>query len=211
MSLPVLHSLAGYGVYRVGAGDRSSSSKLFLLYSILLANLPDFDFLPGVIIGDASFFHRTFSHSFTACILAALAGGLLWYFFARMSFFRAAILSFVSYSSHLLLDLTSIGPKGLQLMWPFSTTLYYGPRVDFSIPIHEHALEKATGLGSFIAAVFHPEMLQCFFFELGALFFVWSLMTVLQPLPGEKRNLEAYVFARTGVTAFCLVFCVLLK
>lgn len=211
MSLPVLHSLAGYGVYRIGPGGHTSSDKLFLLYCILLANLPDFDFLPGVIIGDAAFFHRTFTHSFAACFIAALAGGLLWRFFARMSFFRASIMSFVAYASHLMLDLTSVAPKGLQLMWPFSTTLYYGPRVDFNIPIHEHALEKATGLGSFIAAVFHPEMLQCFFFEAGVLFFVWSLMTVLQPLPREKRTLEGHVFARAGVTAFCFVFCVLLK
>lgn len=188
MSLPVLHSLAGYGVFRIGAVGHSSSNKLFLLYCILLANLPDFDFLPGVIIGDASFFHRTFSHSLTACFLTALSGGLLWHLFARMSFLRATILSFVSYASHLMLDLTGVGPKGLQLMWPFSSTLYYGPRVDFSIPIHEHALEKATGLGSFIAAVLHPEVLQCFFFELGVLFFAWSLMTVLQPLPSEKKK-----------------------
>lgn len=211
MSLPVLHSLAGYGVYRAGASTGSSLNRLFLPYCVLLANLPDFDFLPGVLIHDASFFHRTFTHSFAACFIVAVAGGLLWRFFAKMSFFRASILSFVAYASHLMLDLTSVGPKGLQLMWPFSATLYYGPRVDFSIPIHEHALEQATGLGSFIAAVFHPEMLQCFFFELGVLFFVWSIMTVLQPLPDERRNLEGHVFARTGVTAFCLVFCVLLK
>lgn len=211
MSLPILHSFAGYGVYRIGQGDRAATSKKFLLYCILLANLPDFDFLPGVIIGDAAFFHRTFTHSFAACLIAALAGGLLWRFFGRMSFLRAAILSFVSYASHLILDLSGAAPKGLQLMWPISTTLYYGPRVDFTIPIHDHVLERATGLGSFIAALFHPDMLQSFFFELGVLFFVWSLMTVLQPLPQEKRTLEGHVFARAGVTAFCFVFCVLLK
>ncbi len=211
MSLPVLHSLAGYGVYRIGTGTHTSANKLFLLYCILLANLPDFDFLPGILIGNAAFFHRTFTHSLSACFIAAVAGGFLWRLFTRMSFLRASILTFVSYASHLMLDLTSVAPKGLQLLWPFSATLHYGPRVDFSLPIHEHVLEKATGLGSFIGALFHPEMLQSFFFEVGVLFFVWSLLTVLQPHPNERRNLEGYVFARTGVTAFCLFFCVLLK
>lgn len=213
MSLPVLHSFAGYCAHRLGAssGNRDSSSLAFLLYCVLLANLPDFDFLPGILIGDASFFHRTFSHSFIACLAVALTGGFLWRLFARESFLRAAVVSFLAYSSHLMLDLLSVGPKGIQLFWPFSTTLYFGPFVDFTIPLHEHALEQASGLSSFIGALFHPQMLQSFFFETGILFFVWSLMTVLQPHPREHRGVEEFVFARTAVTAACLVFCILLK
>lgn len=211
MSLPILHSFAGYGVHCIGGGKSSRHPYLFMLYCMVLGNLPDLDFVPGVLAGNASLYHRTFSHSLTACVLIAILGGMAWKRWGGLNFIKAALLTFFAYGSHLVLDLTNTAPKGLQLFWPFSRQTVYGPYVDFTLSIHDHPLELATGFWSFLGALLHPRMVSAFFFECGIVFFVWAVMTALKPSPREWRERESFVFQRTAMTAVCLVFCVLLK
>lgn len=95
--------------------------KLLLL--ILLANLPDFDFLFG-LFGNPNELHRGFTHSFVAAVGFSLGLGLVWRIVP--GFWRSVLLYFAAYGSHLLIDLvtgTRLGwthsGSGIPLFWPW--------------------------------------------------------------------------------------------
>ena len=212
MSLPVLHSFAGYGVERLSSKEPHRVKGSWLIaYCVFLANLPDLDFLPGVLTGSAAAFHRGFSHSFGAAFLCALAGAWLWKVFGKRPFREMFATSFFAYASHLVLDLMSHAPKGLELFWPFMSRRFYGPFTDFSIDLSVHPLERATGFLSFFSALPERALLEAFFFEMGTVFLFWCFWTILKPSEAERRGHEEVVFFRGALTAMCMTACILLK
>lgn len=130
---PVAHTLAGFWTFLL----LTARSKLLLIAAcvrylpqlillVLLANLPDIDFLFG--LGDRAnwdAFHHGFTHSFVAAFVVAFAVTCVW----RMagSFWRSFSLCFLAYSSHLLIDFftgTKLGwnstGSGIPLLWPLA-------------------------------------------------------------------------------------------
>ncbi len=97
-----------------------------LVLLVLLANLADVDFLFGFGTGaNANALHRGFTHGLAAAVFVALAVSCVWRIAA--SFWRSAILYFLAYSSHLLIDLctgTKLGwnatASGIPLFWPWA-------------------------------------------------------------------------------------------
>jgi membrane-bound metal-dependent hydrolase YbcI (DUF457 family) len=82
-----------------------------------LAAVPDLDLLVAR--------HRTMTHSVAAVAVVGMAAALA----ARRSEYLARIASMcaASYASHLLLDWMAVDqtvPRGLQLLWPFTTRWY---------------------------------------------------------------------------------------
>jgi len=76
MPSPIGHSLLAFTV--AGYDARKGSSRLWWWLLILTAAVaPDFDFLPGILIGDPNRFHHGPSHSITAALLFALTFWLL--------------------------------------------------------------------------------------------------------------------------------------
>ncbi|HTL48720.1 MAG TPA: metal-dependent hydrolase [Verrucomicrobiae bacterium] len=199
MSLPVLHSAAGYGFYRASK-KQQAVDFLFAAACVLLANMPDFDFLPGILAGKAAAFHRGATHSFFAALVCGTA--CAWFFskFRSERFRDYFPASFGAYVSHLVLDLFGRAPKGLMLFWPFSKTLHYGPLTDFSINIHDHPLERANGFASFFAALAEPGMIHTLCFELTLVFFFWSLAALFSP-PAQRRERETLAFCRLAIAA----------
>ena len=133
MATPVAHSLLAIAVVQ---GVRPGFSPRlwprlwpWWLLAVFLACAPDLDFLPGMLIGDANRFHQGPSHSLAA---AAMAGTLV-FMVARWlggPALRLAILGFLSYASHLLLDVFTEdrrAPLGIPLFWPFSSEAYQAP------------------------------------------------------------------------------------
>ena len=133
MASPVAHSFAGFWTFllltahlkvRLITACRQYLPQLVLL--VLLANLADVDFLFGLVTsGDANALHRSFTHSLATAIFVALAVACVW----RIAggFWRSAILYFLAYGSHLLIDLCT-GKKlgwnftgyGVPLFWPWA-------------------------------------------------------------------------------------------
>ncbi len=130
---PVAHSFAGFWTFmlltahlkvRLATACRQYLPQLVLL--VLLANLADVDFLFGLGTGaNANALHHGFTHSLAAAVFVALAVSCLWRIAA--SFWRSAILYFLAYSSHLLIDLctgTKLGwnatASGIPLFWPWA-------------------------------------------------------------------------------------------
>jgi membrane-bound metal-dependent hydrolase YbcI (DUF457 family) len=145
MASPIAHSFAGFWTFLVFAKQlqirlpvqwRQYVLKLGVL--VLLANLPDFDFLISfALLGNASL-HHEFTHSLVAGVLVALAVSCLWRI--APGFWRSAMIYFTAYGSHLLVDLctgrtlgwTNTG-SGIPLLWPwpkeFSSPLILIPGV----------------------------------------------------------------------------------
>ena len=103
--------------------------KWLLIGSVLLANLADLDFLPGLLLGDVRSFHHQATHSLAAVALVGLLvggvsrrwklNGLWWGFWAGSL-----------YLSHLVLDFLVNDPSppfGVQLLWPFSESYFISP------------------------------------------------------------------------------------
>jgi len=121
MPSPVAHILGGAAVYL--GGTRPSTRSVFLLGATLLGSLaPDFDFIPGIVIGDMRVFHHGISHSAAfALVFAGLIYALARHVDAAAAV-RAAVLGALAYASHVVLDFVTVneGTRGLPVLWPLS-------------------------------------------------------------------------------------------
>ena len=128
MASPIAHSFAGFWTLVCQRGhfktQLTAHWREYLLpfgVLILLANAPDLDLLLGNAV------HRGFTHSLTAAVLVSLALTCVWRI--APGFWRSAIVYFIAYSSHLLIDFftgTKIGWTGtgfgMPLFWPWPRT-----------------------------------------------------------------------------------------
>lgn len=165
MPLPVLHSFAGYSLYRVSRGDEPRDLKVALL-CVTLANLADFDFLPGLFLGGSEIFHRGISHSLGAAILVAalaavVSGGI-----------RKFFLFFLAYASHLLLDSFNGPGTAMPLLWPLSSVRYAMP---FSLSFGNSGMHTAGELHEFADSLVSWVALERLFFEMSlvSMIVVW--------------------------------------
>jgi len=147
MSSPIGHSLAGYLIYCTR--EKSVSAKhdgLLFSTAILAANMPDFDFLPGFVLGQPNLYHHGISHSIGFALIASL---LMTWVVGRIrtySFGKNFLLFFLAYCSHLFLDYFSIDtrpPMGIPVFWPLSSRyfIFFDP---FLPPISHSRLLHAT-------------------------------------------------------------------
>jgi inner membrane protein len=129
MPTTIAHTIAGYAAGDVTGGRRARPWWVILLLALLLANLPDVDFLPGLLMGDARAFHRGATHT----LLAAVVVGVVFALVAgrrERGYGRAFVFAFALYSSHLVLDAITpdtSGLAGIQLFWPFSDVFVSAP------------------------------------------------------------------------------------
>jgi membrane-bound metal-dependent hydrolase YbcI (DUF457 family) len=143
---------------RLATACRQYLPQLILL--VLLANLPDTDFLFGIgSAAKANALHHGFTHSFAAAAFVALAVSCVWRIAG--SFWRSATLCFLAYSSHLLIDLctgTKLGwdatGSDIPLFWPWAR--------DFRSPLVLIVGVKHKNLPT----LFSMENLQSSFYEL---------------------------------------------
>jgi len=133
MPLPVGHALAGIAMQQVRPAFFFANRWFDALFFVFLANLPDADFLPGILLGKPNLYHHGIFHSLGAAAAVAVAGG--WIFYLKKKSFRAAAaVIFLVYYVHLLLDFFArdlVAPYGLPLFWPFSDRYFIAARPIF--------------------------------------------------------------------------------
>ena len=116
---PVAHSAIGLLGWQRFSGKKNLKT---LMLFILIANLPDIDFVPYLLLGQKALnFHQYFTHNIFFVVLTAMAA---WLFFKTKKE-RAALLLVAL--SHLLLDFLTIDgstPIGFRLFYPFSQQLF---------------------------------------------------------------------------------------
>lgn len=130
MPLPVAHSLAAAAVY-VGLdsdGDRRGWRRLVL--AAVIANAPDLDMVPGVLLGDPNRFHHGPSHSLGMTLLVSLAAAALawwgwrWPLRGRLGSTAVggtAVMVGALWASHVVLDTLTHDPSepvGVPILWP---------------------------------------------------------------------------------------------
>ena len=131
MASPIAHTFAGFWTFLVLAAQLKTRltaqwhewlPRLGAL--ILLANLPDLDFLLYWFDPSAKNLHHSFTHSLTFAILISFALSCAWRIVP--GFWRSTLLYFTACSSHLLIDFVT-GKKlgwthsgfGMPLFWPW--------------------------------------------------------------------------------------------
>ena len=126
MPLPIGHTLTGIAFFETHPGMFFKNKWADAFFFIFLANLPDADFLPGLILGFPNLYHHGIFHSLGAALAVAAAVG--WIFYQKKQhFWRFSFTVFLIFYSHLLLDFFTkdfAAPYGLPLFWPFTKNYY---------------------------------------------------------------------------------------
>jgi len=166
MSSPFGHSIPGYLL----AAYESKTLKIHhakrILFYVFLANAPDLDFIPGVLMGMPNLFHHGISHSLGAGVLFSL---IIAFLIGRKDilFKRLFLICFSLYCSHLFLDYVSVDgrpPIGIPLFWPLSNEYLIFPHPILP-PIMHSGLDHAT-IGQFLHDVFSVHNISVVLLEL---------------------------------------------
>lgn len=167
MSSPVGHSLAGYLCYCFGVKSVFvRSDPLLCAATVVMANFPDLDFLPGFLVGQPNLYHHGISHSVGFALMISFACALLFWKLAKYSFGKSFFLFFLIYCSHLFLDYLAADsrpPAGIPVFWPFSSTYFISP-VPILPSVHHSHLTNATII-QVIIDIFSQHNLYVIFLE----------------------------------------------
>jgi inner membrane protein len=165
MPLPIGHALAGTAFFQARPGLFFENKWRDALFYVFLANLPDADFLPGLLRGFPNLYHHGIFHSLGAALAVALALG--WVFSLKQRRFRGiAVLVFLLFYTHLLLDFFTMDftvPYGLPLFWPFSKNYYIAAR-----PVFINITRSARS-GDFFPSLFSRHNLHAALLEIALL------------------------------------------
>lgn len=137
MPSPVGHTLVGIcGFYLAYPQIPKTQRISALLTAIFVANSPDLDIIPGLILyQDPSLLHRQATHSFLVAIVVGFLVALTTRVLNFKSWHWIGLWFGGLYTSHLLLDLLVADdavPYGLQAFWPISLDYFIFPLTIFN-------------------------------------------------------------------------------
>ena len=154
MALCCSHTAAGYVAYEAVRPPGPHRPGL-LVTAVALANAPDVDFLPGILVGHPGAFHRGVTHTLAAAIVVALAAWLVGRLRDPGWSPRVALWAGAIYVSHLLVDYFTVdsrGPGGGRFLWPLSDAYWISPVT----PLHEIVIDR-SGRAAFFRSLTAPE------------------------------------------------------
>ncbi len=144
MPSPVAHTLLGFTLFNLWPfGSRDFPIKPWALNGwVAAASLaPDLDFIPGLLLGDPSRFHQTYSHSLIVVVVLALSfGSILRLRYTGSSWIKWSSLLLLLIGSHLILDFFTEDhrpPIGFPLFWPFSDNPQTSPLPIFPASVRD--------------------------------------------------------------------------
>ena len=114
--------------------------RAYFLVILLMANLPDIDYVPGVLMGEINAFHHWYTHTLGWIAAVAVASWMLWWKTSRVGW-PVCVVLFAALASHLVSDLFAADhsfPYGIMALWPFTDRFYISPTSIF------WSLRKAT-------------------------------------------------------------------
>lgn len=146
MPSPVGHSLIGLAVGLAWLLPRGSRSELgtrlracgpYIPWLLLAANLPDLDYLPGLLVGDLNRYHHLYTHTLGWAVVTSALLALGWRRFSAGSCAACFLLALTLQASHLLADIfTADGraPYGIMALWPFRSEYVHAAITVFPMP-----------------------------------------------------------------------------
>jgi len=152
MSSPIGHSLAG--VIIAGYRDQTLRRQKigFLFLCAFIANAPDLDFIPGILVGQPNLYHHGISHSLGAAVFFSVLLAVAAIRWSTKTFLYNFFFIFALYGSHLFLDLISYDgrpPFGIPLFWPLLDKYFMFPL----LPSFQHSPFTHAGIGEFIHGI----------------------------------------------------------
>lgn len=204
MPLPVIHSFAGYSIYHLSRKNSSNQNWKLLCLSIFLANLADFDFLPGILVGEAGRFHRGISHSLGAAVFCGVLVALTGLVWKKVSFLKTFLISSGTFYSHALLDFFSDPGKGVPLFWPLSPVRYSSPVALLSLGPHEE-FGDAVGFSNFFSKFFSRAAMSELFFELTLVFSLWAGASIWSDYRRKVRLHESAALSKGALAFLCWI------
>ncbi len=183
MPLPVLHSYAGYSLYKLDSKNRVNSFTL-ILFSMFAANAADLDFIPGILIGKAGYFHHGASHSFGAAIIFGLISAIIFKAWKKFRFGDTFRFSSLTYASHVILDAATHPGEKMPIFWPlFCKPVSYAKET--LIPVFQNTPQTAkTGFAEFLRILSGP---TTYHRVMGEIIFVIA-MTMIFAIYGELQK-----------------------
>ena len=151
MCTPVGHTLLGGVLFFSNRKASKRTSGLILGMVIILANLPDIDFLFGAIKGNPNMYHHYWTHSIGFAIMAGVLLGFLWRGFKKRDYLTFGILGFFLVLTHVILDYFTKDtgyPYGVPLLWPIHEGHLISPVSIFQ------DVNKASSSRAFIGSLF---------------------------------------------------------
>ncbi|MFQ5825238.1 MAG: metal-dependent hydrolase [bacterium] len=152
MPTTIGHSLAGVFLNETRLFTPAKSKVICVFISLMLANLADLDFIPGILLGNPNRFHHGITHSFGAALLVGFLFAT--YFYFRQNQFGAAFgFATLVYTSHVVLDyltLDTSNPVGVPVLWPISSKYFVASIAIFS-DVH-----KDSSTATFLQSIFVP-------------------------------------------------------
>jgi inner membrane protein len=192
MALCLAHATAGYLAYEA-LRPAGPHRPWLLAGAVVLANVPDLDFLPGLAVGDPDAYHRGVTHTLLAALVVAAGVGLVarWRRVPRAWWWAA--FAAVAYGSHLLVDWMTVDvvpPHGIQLLWPFSDRWLHAP----GSLLGEIVIDRSGRL-AFVASLLTPAALLAWAREVAILIAAVALVHLARALvtlrgPVAEESLE---------------------
>jgi len=164
MALCLAHATAGYLAYEA-LRPTGPHRPALLAGALVMANAPDLDFLPGLLIGAPVAYHRGVTHTLGALVVVSVAAWAV----ARALRSRRAwwwgLAAGAAYGTHLLVDcltVDAIPPYGIQLLWPLTGAWVHAP---FSL--FGEIIVAQSGRTAFLESLFTPTALVVWGREVG--------------------------------------------
>src|SRR5438105_8883139 len=154
MALCFAHAAAGYLVYEALRPAGAHRPGL-LAAAVAVANAPDLDFVPGLVLGHPAAYHRGVTHTVAAVVVVAAIAGMAvrWRGGGPGRARRVAGWMAALWASHLVLDyFTSnvVPPSGARFFWPFSDRYWIAP-----VPLLPEIVIDSAGRAQFLASIFN--------------------------------------------------------
>jgi inner membrane protein len=186
----------GYALYDSTRKDDTRFSWRLLVLLVILANIPDADFLPGLLVGNANqWHHHYFSHSLGAAIIVGL---FTTYFYTRGTDRKFAPyfgLFFGAYFSHLVLDYFTADtsePLGLPIFWPLTTQYFYSPKTIFM------AVHKIGASEQFFQSLFVLHNVWVLLWEAVVFVPILSIIKIAKVMRAKRTTQRAERIAQSG-------------
>jgi len=184
MPLPIGHTLAGMAFFEARPGLFFKNKWVDAFFIILLANLPDADFLPGLLLGFPNRYHHGVFHSLGAALAVTAISGLI-FLRAKQHAWRLSALVFLIFSSHLLFDFFTrdfTAPFGLPLFWPFSKNYYIAAHPIF------FNITRSDRSADFFSSLFSAHNVKAALLEIGLLGSLALLTWIIRRLVNRNTS-----------------------
>jgi len=153
VATPIGHGLVGFTCVLTTSKLDRRAGRAAVVVALVFSIAPDFDFLPGILLGKPALYHQGPSHSLVVALVGALLAALI-IRFRGWSLTRRFWLIFLAYASHIFID--CLGPDnrepyGLPLFWPFSSAHFQSP-IPLLPGVH-HVVRTDASTGEWLRAL----------------------------------------------------------